>query len=97
MPIYITLINYTEQGIKNIKDSPVRLDAAREAIEKAGCKILSFHWTLGQYDAIAISEAPNAEVYTSLALAIAGQGNARTATLRAFNQEEMGRILSNIP
>ncbi|MFQ5933749.1 MAG: GYD domain-containing protein [Dehalococcoidia bacterium] len=97
MAIYVTLINFTEQGIKNIKESPQRVAAARQAIEAAGGKMLGFYWTLGQYDAIAIGEAPSDEVYTAIILAIAGQGNIRSTTLKAFNEAEIGRVIANMP
>jgi uncharacterized protein with GYD domain len=97
MPTYVTLINYTEQGIKNIKESPQRLAAVRQAIEGAGGKLLSFYWTLGQYDAIAISEAASDEAYTAVMLAIGGQGAIRSTTLRAFNDEERQRIIASMP
>ena len=97
MATYITLINYTEQGIKNIKESPQRLAAARKAIEAAGGKMIGFYWTLGQYDAVAIGEAPSDEAYTAVMLSIAGQGAIRSTTLRAFDGEEMGRIIAAMP
>ena len=97
MPQYITLINYTEQGLKDIKNVPDRVDAARRAIESAGGRLLSYHLTLGQHDAVAISEAPDDESYTTLILSIAAQGNIRTITLKAFTEEETMRIVGNIP
>ena len=97
MPQYITLINYTEQGLKDIKNVVNRANAARRAYESAGAKLLSFHLTLGQHDAVVISEAPDDESYTTLVLAIAAQGNIRTTTLKAFTEEETSRIVGNIP
>lgn len=97
MPTYITLLNFTEQGVKSIKESPQRVDAARKAVEGAGGKFLDFYWTLGQYDGLAISEAPSDEVYTATVLAIAGRGNVRTTTLKACNREEIGRIIVSMP
>ncbi len=97
MPTYISLINYTEQGIKNIKESPQRLAAASKAVEAAGGKLLSFYWTLGQHDAVVISEAPSDEAYTAIILSIASQGAIRSTTLRAFNDEERQRIIASMP
>ncbi|MFQ5873494.1 MAG: GYD domain-containing protein, partial [Dehalococcoidia bacterium] len=85
MATFVTLINYTEQGIKNVKKAPERVADARKAIEAAGGKMIGFYWTLGQYDAIAIGEAPTDEAYTAIMLSIAGQGNIRSTTLKAFN------------
>ncbi len=97
MPQYITLINYTDQGIKDVKSIPNRVTAARQAIQGAGGKLLSYHLTLGQHDGVVISEVPNDESYATLILAIAGQGNIRTTTLKAFTEEEASRIVGNIP
>ena len=97
MPQYITLINYTAQGLKNMKNIPDRVTAARHAIESAGGKLLSYHLTLGQHDAVVISEARDDESYTTLILAIAAQGNIRTTTLKAFTEEETMRIVRSIP
>lgn len=97
MPLYISLLNYTDQGIKNMKEAPQRVGAAREATEAAGGKFLGFYLTMGQYDAVAITEAPDDETYAVQILAIGGQGNVRTTTLKAFNEEEFARIVSHLP
>ena len=97
MPLFISLINYTEQGVKNMKDLPARVAAAQKAIEAKGGKLHGFHLTLGQYDAVAVIEAPSDEAYTSFALSIASQGNLRTTTLKAFSQEESLRIAGGLP
>ena len=97
MPIYFTLINYTDQGIRNLKDTPARIAAARQAVEGAGGTLRSYRLTLGQYDAVVVSEAPSDEVYASVILTIAAQGNIRTTTLKAFSEEESFRILGNLP
>ena len=81
MPKYIILLSYTDQGIKNIKESPQRVAAARKAIESAGGKMDAFYLTMGQYDAVAIG----------------AQGNIRTTTLKAFNEDEMAAIISSVP
>ena len=97
MPLYFTLINYTDQGIKNVKDTPARIAAARQAVEGAGGKLISYHLTLGQYDAIVVSEAPNDALYASVILIIGSQGNVRTTTIKAFTEEESFRIFDNLP
>jgi len=97
MPQYISLINYTEQGVKDMKNITNRVAAARQAMQSAGGKLLSFHLTLGQYDAVVISEFPDDESATSMVLAIAAQGNLRTTTMRAFTEEEASRLVQNIP
>ena len=96
MPQYITLIDYTDQGIKDVKNVSIRVNAARQAIESAGGKMISFHLTMGQHDAVVISEAPSDESYATLILSIAAQGNIRTTTLRAFTEDEIVRVVGNI-
>ena len=96
MPLYITLINYTDQGIKNIKGAPQRVAAAREAVKRAGGKLLSYHLTLGLYDAVVVVEAPSDEVYAGMILSISQQGNVKTLTLKAFSEEESFRIFGKL-
>ena len=97
MPMYFTLINYTDQGLKNMKDTPARIASARQAVEGAGGKLISYHLTLGQYDAIVVSEAPSDALYASVVLILGAQGNIRTTTIKAFTEEESFRIFSNLP
>ena len=97
MPYYIVLINYTEQGIKSIKDLPQRQAAARQAIERAGGKLHQVYMTMGTYDSVAIAEAPSDEAAATVLLALGGIGNVRTTTLRAFTEEETARIIGNVP
>ena len=97
MALYITLINYTDQGIRNLKEAADRVVAARRAVEAAGGKLLAFHLTLGQYDAVAVIEAPDDTTYASLVLSIAAQGNVRSTTLKAFSEEESIQVLRNLP
>jgi uncharacterized protein with GYD domain len=97
MPHYITLFQFTQKGIENIKQGPSRLDAGKKAIEAAGGKLKGFYLTLGQYDAIGIVELPNDEAVAKLTLANASQGNIRSETLRAFTEEEYRKIISSLP
>ncbi len=96
MPTFITLIKWTEQGIRVVRDTTKRQREALAQFEKMGIKTLGFYWTLGRYDAVSIGEAPDAETVTAAALAIGSQGNVRTETLRAFAVEEMERVLAKI-
>ena len=84
-------------GINNLKDSPARIAAAGQAMESAGGTLISYHLTLGHYDAIVVSEAPSGALYTSVVLILAAQGNIRTTTIKAFTEEEPFRIFSNLP
>jgi uncharacterized protein with GYD domain len=97
MPTYITLLRWTQQGIQNIKESPTRLDQTREAIKAAGGELKAFYLTMGRYDGIAISEAPNDEAYASTLLAIGSAGAVRTETLRAFPEEDYRTIIAALP
>jgi uncharacterized protein with GYD domain len=93
MPTYILLGTFTEQGIRNIKDTTKRAEAVREMGKKAGVTVEQVYWTLGQYDVAAILDAPDEEAATSLALSIGALGNVRTQLLRAFNEDEIGSII----
>lgn len=96
MGTYIALSSFTDQGIRSIKDTTKRADAAREAARKFGASMPQLYWTLGKYDLVAIIEAPDDESATAFALAIAGAGNIRMQTLRAFNKDEMNGILGKM-
>jgi len=95
--MYVTLIRYTEQGVKTFKDLPRRLEETRRAGEPLGAKLVSFYLTMGQYDAVIVSEAPDDETVAKLALAAGGRGNVRTETLRAFTEDEAKRIAVDLP
>jgi uncharacterized protein with GYD domain len=97
MPYYIVLMNWTDQGIKNVKDSPKRAAAARAAVEKAGGKWLGFYYTFGQYDMVLIAEGPSDENAMSRNLAIGSQGSVRTTTLKAFPEAEVAKIIEKLP
>jgi uncharacterized protein with GYD domain len=94
MPKFISLINWTDQGIRSFKASVDRAKAAGQVAEKLGGKLVETYWTLGQYDIVAIAEFPDDESGEAFLLALGSQGNIRTTTLRAFDAEEFGRIVS---
>ncbi len=96
MSTYIALINYTDQGAKNLKGTPERVVAARQALENMGGRLHSFRLTLGEYDAVVTIDAPDDEAYATFALNVAAEGNVRTTTLKAFSEEESFRILGNL-
>jgi uncharacterized protein with GYD domain len=95
--MYVTLIRYTEQGIKTFKDLPSRLEETRKAGETVGAKLVAFYLTMGQYDAVVVSEAPDDETVATLALAAGGRGNVRTETLRAFTEDEAKKLAAAVP
>ena len=97
MPTYISLMHFTEEGVKSIKDSPARLDGAKKAFQSMGAELKEFYLTLGQYDAVVVSEAPDEETGTKLLLMIGSQGNIRTETFRAFTEEEYRKIIAALP
>jgi uncharacterized protein with GYD domain len=96
MATYVTLLQFTDQGIRNVKDTTKRFEAAKELVKKAGVTFKDVYWTVGQYDSVAILEAPNEEAITSALLSVGSLGNVRTQALRAFSAEEIGRILSKM-
>jgi uncharacterized protein with GYD domain len=96
MATYIVLSQFTDQGIRNVKETTKRSDAVRELARKMGIENKSIYWTIGQYDVVATFEAPNDEAMTALSLAIAAQGNVRTQTLRAFSKDEVTGILGKL-
>ena len=97
MATFIGLMNWTEQGIKNVKDSPARVAEVGVQMGALGVEIKSIFVTMGRYDLVAIVEAPSAEAVASAVLAVARQGNIRTETLQAFPFEEFASdILPNV-
>ena len=93
MATYIVLSSFTDQGIRNVKESTKRADGVRELAKKLGVTAKDFYWTLGTYDVVAIFDAPDEASMTALGLAIGAAGNVRTQTMRAFSKEEMNGIV----
>jgi uncharacterized protein with GYD domain len=93
MPRYVGLINWTDQGIRNYRDTVRRVEEGRAAAEQLGVRILDVYWTLGRFDIVVVSEAPDDEAATAFLLQLASRGNVRTDTLRAFDADEMSRII----
>lgn len=96
MVTYIALSNFTDQGIRNVKDSTKRAEVVMEAAKKFGATMTQIYWTLGSYDVVAIIEAPDDASATGFALSIGMAGNVRTQTLRAFSRQEMSGILGKM-
>jgi uncharacterized protein with GYD domain len=97
MPTYVVLLNWTDQGIRNFKDSLERAEAAAGLAEQMGGRFKETYWTLGSYDVVAVIEAPDDETATAFALASGAQGNIRTTTLRAFDRDEFQQIIDKTP
>ena len=96
MPTYIVLGNFTDQGIRNVKDTPKRASAVREAAKKFGASVKSLYWTIGAYDMVTLIDAPDDESVAALLFSIGSQGNVRTQSLKAFEADEVERILGKI-
>ena len=97
MATYILLVNYTQKGIEDIKESPERLDEAKKAFQAMGAEMKEFYLVAGQYDLVVVAEAPDDETIAKLALTIGSKGAVRTETLRAFTEDEYRKIVSEIP
>lgn len=96
MPTYVVLSNFTEQGIRSVKETTRRADAVKELARKYGVTAREFLWTLGTHDVVVVFDAPDDESMTALGLAIGALGNVRTQTMRAFTREEMQGVLARL-
>lgn len=96
MAHYVLLGNFTDQGIRAVKDTAKRAKAFREAAGVMGVKLKEVYWTLGHYDIVITMEAPNDEIVESLMMKVGSLGNMKTQTLRAFGESEIEAILSKV-
>ncbi len=96
MPTYVSLINWTDQGISNVAETLQRSKRAGELAQKHGSRIEQIYWTVGPYDIVTIMEAPDDESATAFLLEIGSTGNVRTTTLRAYGREEMSGIIARL-
>lgn len=97
MAKFISLMNYTAQGIANIKDSPGRLDAAREGLSQMGVTIDSVYLTLGEYDLVVVVDAPDAQTAAQALMAQGMQGNVSSTTMAALSEDEFRATVANLP
>ena len=95
MATFISLVNFTDQGIRNVKDSPARYEAFRAMAEKLGAAVKSFYYTVGHYDLVVVLEGTD-EAVTAALLKVGSLGNVRTQTLRGFSLEDMKKIIGKI-
>lgn len=93
MPKYISLVSFTQEGYQNLKDTQKRAFAFAENAKKRGIFIQETYWTIGRYDIVHVFEAPDDRAAASVAFALSSMGNVRTETLRAFDADEMEKIL----
>jgi uncharacterized protein with GYD domain len=96
MPNFVMLGSFTDQGIRNVKDTVKRADAFKASAKEAGVNVKEIYWTLGQFDIVALAEAADERAVTSLGLTLGKAGNVRTQTLRAFSPSEMTAILEKV-
>ncbi len=97
MAIWVSLVNLTDQGIKNIKQGPERLEEAANKIEEVGGKLLGFYLTMGDYDYVTIVEGPSDEVAMIFLMGMGAEGNIRTKTLKAFTLDEFKEMVKGLP
>ena len=96
MPSYIMLANWTDQGAQRVRDSPRRLDAAKRALTDMGGEFRSFYMTMGEYDLIAVYEAPDDAVAARFTLLLGALGMVRTKTLKAFPEAAYRQIIASL-
>lgn len=97
MAKFISLMSYTAQGIANIKESPARLEAAREGLSVMGVTLETVYLTLGEYDLVAVVDAPDAKAAAAALLVTGGQGNVSTTTMAALSEDEFKSVVAGLP
>jgi uncharacterized protein with GYD domain len=96
MPTYITLLNYTAQGVSKVKESPKRLDAGRKAFAKFGVQIKDTYLLMGRYDLLCVVEAPDDDALAKAMLTLGSQGNIKSETLKAWDEEGFRRVIKSL-
>lgn len=97
MPIYISLLKWTDRGLRDVRESPQRLDAVKRVCSAGGGKLINFYMTLGAYDVVNIAEFTSDEAYSTTLLQVASRGAVRATTLKAFTEDEYRRVIASIP
>jgi len=97
MATYILLARFTQKGRERIKDAPARIESARKTLESLGGKLRSIYLTMGQYDSVAVVEAPNDETLAKCSIAINAAGNVKLESLRAFDESEYKELIKKLP
>ena len=96
MTTYIVLVNWTDQGVRNVRESPARLDAARKMLKDMGGEFREFYMTMGDVDMVAVCEAPDDAVAASFALKLSMGGSVRSRTLKAFPEAAYREIIKSL-
>ncbi|MGQ9551273.1 MAG: GYD domain-containing protein [Candidatus Bathycorpusculaceae bacterium] len=97
MPIYVCLMKLTDQGVKDVKNAPKRIEEAVKALEAMGGKLIEFYTVMGEYDYVGIAELPSDEVAVTFLLGLGSAGNVRTTTLKAFTREQFAAVVERLP
>jgi uncharacterized protein with GYD domain len=97
MPTYVCLMNFTDQGIRTVKEAPKRLPEAIKGLEAMGGKLVCMYVTMGAYDYVGIAEAPNDEVAMAFLLGLGAAGNVRTTTMKAYSIEQFAEVVKKLP
>ena len=97
MPTYISLMKFTDQGIKDIKEAPQRAEQLVKGLEALGGKLVGLYFTMGEYDYVGIAEAPSDEVALTFLMSMGMAGNVKTTTLKAYKLEELKAIVNKLP
>ena len=97
MPTYVSLVRFTDQGIRNVKEAAERIAAVEKLLDQVGARFTELYLTMGRYDYVAVMEAPDDETATKAVLAVSSVGNVRTETLRAYTRAEIGKIVGGLP
>jgi uncharacterized protein with GYD domain len=96
MAKYVILLKWTEQGVKDVKDTVNRYQAAKKLVESKGGKFDAIFWTSGPYDIVSVLDLPDGETATAISLQLAAAGNTRTLTMRGFTEDEMAAIIAKM-
>ena len=96
MPVFVILTNFTDQGVRAVKDTVKRAEKFKELAKQNGATVKDMYWTLGKYDVVAIVEAPDVTSVTALGLTMGMMGNVRTQTLPAFTADDMAKVLAKV-
>ncbi len=97
MPTFILTLNWTDQGIRGVKDAPKRSQAAKEMAKKLGVEVKQVYLTSGEHDLLIIVESPSGDNVAKFALATGSLGNVRTNTARAWSEPEFQKLMSELP
>jgi uncharacterized protein with GYD domain len=97
MATYVAMMKFTEQGIRNIKESPTRIENARRMIQSAGGELKQWWLAMGRYDAFIVCDAPNDEAVAKVILTLGALGNVRTETFRVFSEADFRKMVGSLP